>query len=108
VNGPFITVLEYKVSRHPTMDVVLAVFIHHGQIFNLCFDAGTALALAGDLEAAYQAGTEEGHALVSRVTTSPAAEAQAGTEGAGEAHPASAFESKIENPKSKINPGVTS
>jgi hypothetical protein len=60
MSGPYLTVQSYEVRREPGRDVVLAVFVHHGQVFNLMFEAGTALALAGELEQAYQDSMEPG------------------------------------------------
>jgi hypothetical protein len=56
--GPYIAVKDFRVERHPTLDVVLAVFVHQGQIFHLYFEAGDARRLAGELAAAYQEATK--------------------------------------------------
>lgn len=57
MKGPFINILDYKVETHPTLDVVMAVFLHEGQTFYFYLEAGQALALSGELEAAYQDAT---------------------------------------------------
>jgi hypothetical protein len=51
---PFLCVLDYRVETRDADQVIMVVFLHEGQVFNFYMESAQALALAGELESAYQ------------------------------------------------------